>query len=217
MNIDEARINMLKQQCRTWEVYDETLLTLLYDVHREDFVPLPFQSLAFADMALPLGHEQSMFMPKAEARLLDALKVQPNERVLEIGTGSGYLTALLGHQAKHVESVDIFVDFIESAAKKLSDHAIRNVTLQTADAMQRYRQHASYDVIVITASLPSLPKSYLQSLTKGGRLFVILGHVPVMQATLVTKTMTDEIERRVLFDTYVLPMINAPETNAFVL
>ncbi len=216
MDIEQARTNMIKQQCRAWGVLDPNILALFKRVPREDFVPKRYQHLAFTDMAIPLGHGQSMLPPKEEARILDALKITHSERVLEIGTGSGYLTALLAHQAKHVDSVDLFEDFVELAAQKLQSHNIHNVELQTADALAGYKKNTHYDVIVITGSLPVLPKNFLTQLNNGGRLFAFLGKAPAMQTTMVTKTGETHIKTKVLFETVVAPLINAHATNEFV-
>jgi len=216
MNIEQARTNMIKQQCRAWGVLDDDILALFERTPREDFVPKRYQHLAFADMAIPLGHGQSMLAPKEEARILDALKINPNERVLEIGSGSGFFTLLLAHQAKQVDSVDIFEDFITLAGQKLQSHNIYNIDLQTADALAGYKKNTHYDVIVITGAMPVLPKHFLAQLNHHGRLFAYLGKAPAMQATLITKLDETNTQTTVLFETVVAPLINVHAPSEFV-
>jgi len=216
MDIEQARTNMIKQQCRAWGVLDDAILALFERVPREDFVPKRYQHLAFADMAIPLGHGQSLLAPKEEARILDALKINPNDRVLEIGTGSGFLTMLLACQAKHVDSVDIFEDFTELASQKLQSHNIHNIDVQTADASLGYKKNTHYDVIVITGSMPILPKHFLVQLNLHGRLFAFLGKAPAMQATLITKLDETNTKTQILFETVVAPLINAHAGSEFV-
>lgn len=216
MDIEQARTNMITQQFRTWGVVNQAILTLFHLVKRETFVPVAYKSLAFADMAIPLGHGQYMLNPRDEAKILDALNIQPNERVLEIGTGSAYFTALLAHLAKYVESVDIFSDFTESALQKLSASNLRNVMLHTADAALGYKKNTQYDVIVITGSLPVLPKNFFQQINITGRLFAITGQSPTMEAVLFTRTDHDQWQKNVLFETDVLPLLNAVYPSAFV-
>ncbi len=216
MNIEQARTNMVKQQCRAWGVLDENILALFQHVPREDFVPKRYQDLAFADMAIPLGHGQSMLAPKEEARILNALKINPNDRVLEVGTGSGFFTMLLASQAKHVDSVDIFEDFVVLAGQKLQHHNIHNIELQAADASLGYKKNTHYDVIVITGSLPILPKPFLGQLNNHGRLFAFLGKAPAMQATLITKLDEHNIQTQILFETTVAPLMSAHAPSEFV-
>jgi protein-L-isoaspartate(D-aspartate) O-methyltransferase len=166
-------------------------------------------------MSVPLGHGQSMLAPKEEARILDALKINRDERVLEIGTGSGFFTMLLALQAKYVDSVDIFEDFTVLATQKLQHHNIRNIELQTADAAVGYKKNTHYDVIVITGALPVLPKNFLTQLNNGGRLFAFLGKAPAMQATLITKLDEAHIKTTVLFETVVAPLINHHAVSEF--
>jgi protein-L-isoaspartate(D-aspartate) O-methyltransferase len=216
MAIEQARTNMIMQQCRTWGVTNDKILTLLKQTPREYFVPAQFEYLAFADMAVPLAHGQQMLIPKEEAKILDVLNIQDSERVLEIGTGSGYFTALLAKQAKHVESVDIFPDFIEAANKKLSAINIHNVTFNHFDAAAGYKKDKYFDVVVITGSLPFLPQSFLHNVNIGGRLFAFIGVAPVMEAILLTRKSENDWQKETLFETYVLPLINALQPNGFI-
>jgi len=215
MDMEQARINMLKQQIRTWGVTDEELLARLASTSREDFVPDAYRECAFADSAIPLGHGQMMLTPSVEARLLQALQLTSEDKVLEIGTGSGYLTALLAKSASHVYSMDIEATFTEEAQRKLVNHQITNVTLQTGDASAGWEQHAPFDAIVVTASLPYLPKALAQQLTVGGRLFAILGQAPTMEATLLTRQAQDTWQQQTLFETVTPPLANAPQLEKF--
>jgi protein-L-isoaspartate(D-aspartate) O-methyltransferase len=206
-----ARINMIKQQCRAWGVLDDDILDLFKKVPREHFVPHHFGTLAFADTQIPLGHGQVMLSPKEEARVLKALDIQPNDRVLEIGTGSGFFAALLAQKAKHVDSIDIFEDFTETAAKKLSELNIHNVTVQTADGSLGYKKNAPYDVIVLSSSVLEIPKLFFHQLSEHGKIFVFIGDSPLVEATLITHPKTTK-----LFETWVPPLIDAEKRKAFV-
>ena len=216
MNIERARFNMIEQQIRPWEVLDGRVLALLQQMPRELFVPDTERELAFADIDIPLAHGQSMMAPKVEARLLQALNIKPTDRVLEIGTGSGYLTALLAKMAKHVYSVDIHASFKEQAADKLARVAVKNVTLETGDAAQGWRKHAPYDVMVVTASCPQLPEIFGQQLAINGRLFAVVGQAPAMEALLITRTGDNAWARESLFETVLPPMENLPAPRKFV-
>ncbi|MCW9023516.1 MAG: protein-L-isoaspartate O-methyltransferase [Gammaproteobacteria bacterium] len=217
MNLEQARENMIKQQLRTWEVLDEQVLELISQVPREDFVPPAYKNLAYGDVPLPIGEGQTMMNPKQEAHIIQAIKVQSNEDVLEVGTGSGYLTALLAKQAKHVYSVEYYDSLLEQAREKLSQQGINNVTLEQGDASQGWSARSMYEVIVITGSIPILPQIFLDSLTIGGRLFAIIGDYPLMEATLITRTGNTEWSTDVLFETELPPLVNAPQSEQFVL
>lgn len=216
MNLDQARFNMIEQQIRTWEVLDERILSLLKQVPREQFVPDSERSLAFADVSIPLGHGQAMMQPKIEARMLQALNVRPSDVVLEVGTGSGYVTALFATLAKHVYSVDIFEEFTTSANAKLARAGIRNVTLETGDASHGWPDHGPYDVIAITGSLPQVPEAYQRALKPNGRLFVVVGEEPAMEALLITHMGEGAWSRESLFETCLPPLINVQPPRHFV-
>lgn len=205
-----ARMNMIKQQCRAWGVLDDDILDLFQRVPREHFVPRHFQGVAFSDMQIPLGHDQVMLAPKEEAKILNALAIQSSERVLEVGTGSGFFAALLAQKAKHVDSIDIFEDFAETAARKLAEINVHNVAVQTADGMLGYKKNTHYDVIVVTSSVLAIPKSFLHQLSEKGRLFIFVGDKPLVEATLVTHHTTEK-----LFETWVPGLIDASMRNAF--
>ena len=216
MDIEQARYNMVEQQIRPWDVLNQDVLDLLLKVRREDFVPQAHQALTFVDMEIPLGHGQAMWTPKLEARVLQELAIRPTDRVLEIGTGSGYLTALLASQAAGVVSVDIFPDFTIDATRKLRAHGFDNVTLHTADAARDWPDEAGFDVIVLTGSTPLLSDAWLHRLKVGGRLFAITGVAPVMLAQLITRTAPDATRSVTLFETCVTSLVNAPQPAAFV-
>lgn len=215
MDWAQARFNMVEQQIRPWEVLDETVLNLLFEVKRENFIPANWRDLAFVDMETPIKQGVTTLPPKVEARLLQELHIGATDKVLEIGTGCGYLTALLARLARHVYSVDIDPELTELARGNLSRADIRNVTLETGDAAQGWNSRAPYDVIVVTASLPVLPDSLLSQLNPGGRLFAIVGDAPVMVASVTSKDGAGTVSRRVLFDTQTAPLQNAAQPQRF--
>jgi protein-L-isoaspartate(D-aspartate) O-methyltransferase len=216
MDIEQSRYNMVEQQIRPWDVLDQDVLDLLFKVRREDFVPEAHRALAFVDMEIPLGHGQTMWTPKLEARAIQELTIRPTDRVLEIGTGSGYLTALLASQAAEVVSIDIVPEFTDAAAHKLRAHGFANVTLRTADASRDWADETGFDVIVLTGSTPLLSDAFRRRLRVGGRLFAIVGEAPVMQAQLITCTAPGATRSVTLFETCVAPLLNAPQPAAFV-
>lgn len=205
--IAEARSNMIEQQIRAWEVLDQRVLDVLARMPREDFVPQRYRKLAFADMEIPLGQGQVMMSPKVEGRLLQALALQPADTVLEVGTGSGYLSACLAQLGANVLSVDIFPEFTRAAQEKLNAHRIANVTLRTGNGALGWGNYR-YDAIALTGSLTTLPPGWLQQLTLGGRLFVIVGKPPIMEALLITRQQNQHWTQTSLFDTHLPPLIN---------
>ena len=215
MDIEQARFNMIEQQIRTWEVLDQTVLDLLNQLHREDFVPDNYRNLAFADIRIAIGHDQSMMTPKVEARLLQSLELEPDEAVLEVGTGSGYLTALLARSAGTVKSVDIYPDFVTAARNKLEQHGINNVDLEDVDIYQMLDTNNRFDVLVLTASLPKMDERFLNLLKDGGRMFVIVGESPVMEAWLISKQNASSWSYESLFETDLPAMIGALENERF--
>ena len=216
MNFEQARSNMVEQQIRTWEVLDQAVLDLLYAVPREDFVPPPYRTLAFADMEIPIGEGERMMAPKLEARIVQELSPRKNERVLEVGTGSGYLTALLAHRAAHVHSVEIRPALAAFGRANLERHGADNVTLETGDAARGWPTRAPYDVIALTGSTPVLPKALLEQLSPGGRLFAVVGEGPVMVARLVTCSAPGALRSVELFDTLLAPLANAEQPLRFI-
>ncbi len=219
MNIEQARFNMVEQQIRTWDVLDQGVLDLLYVVPREDFVPPSYRALAFSDMEIPLGEDSApsakMMPPKMEARIVQELGLKKSDRVLEIGTGSGYLTALLAHRAAHVCSVEINPALAGFGRKNLVRHGVENVTLEIGDAALGWPRQAPYDAIVLTGSTPLLPGETLAQLAQGGRLFAVIGVAPVMVAKLVTCTGPGMYASAELFDTVIAPLENALRSSRF--
>jgi protein-L-isoaspartate(D-aspartate) O-methyltransferase len=216
MDLEQARTNMVEQQIRTWEVLDQDVLDLLYVVPREEFVPPQYQALAFSDMQIPLGQgNQRMWEPKLEARVLQELALSKADRVLEVGTGSGYLTALLAHRAAHVYSVEINPQLAAFARANLERHGANNVTLEEGDAAHGWNRHAPYHVIVLTGSTPVLPQAFLEELEVGGRLFAVVGELPVMTARLVSCTAPGAYHTVDLFETVVAPLANCEHPSRF--
>lgn len=214
--VEQARFNMIEQQIRTWEVLDAKVLDLLMQVPREAFVPPQYAGLAFADLEIPLGNGQLMLAPKMEARILQALEIKPTDKVLEIGTGAGYLTALLAKQAKQVVSIEIDAELSKAAATRLAQQNIKNVQLEVGDAARGWAAQAPYDVIVYTGSMPVEPgESILQSLNPEGRLFAVIGEAPVMEALMVKKVSANSYKRDTLFETCLPELINAPQPQRF--
>jgi protein-L-isoaspartate(D-aspartate) O-methyltransferase len=215
MNFEQARTNMVEQQIRTWEVLDQAVLDLLYVVPREHFVPPAYRTLAFADLEIPLGEGEKMMAPKLEARIVQELAPRKTERVLEVGTGSGYLTALLAHRSAHVHSVELRPALAAFGRDNLARHGADNVTLETGDAARGWPTRAPYDVIVLTGSTPVLPRTLLEQLAPGGRLFAVVGEDPVMVARLTTCSAPGAFRSVELFDTLLAPLANAEQPPRF--
>jgi protein-L-isoaspartate(D-aspartate) O-methyltransferase len=214
MNLEQARFNMVEQQIRPWDVLDQDVLDLLFEVRREEYVPGQYRALAFADMEIPLGHEEVMLTPKLEARILQEIHLSKNDAVLEIGTGSGYMTALLAYSARQVTSVDVIPEFTRMAEDNLGTHRIRNVMLASGDAAHGWQDGNQYDVIVLTGSVPQLPKGFISSLSPRGRLFAVVGREPVMRATLFERQ-DDYLHPTGLFETCIRPLRNAGPMHDF--
>ncbi|MBI2313992.1 MAG: protein-L-isoaspartate O-methyltransferase [Betaproteobacteria bacterium] len=216
MNLEQARYNMVEQQIRTWEVLDQEVLDLLFELRREEFVPAEHRDLAFVDMEIPLGNGEVMLSPKLEARMLQELGVGKSDKVLEVGTGSGYMTALLAAKAQHVVSVEIDPELKVFAARNLKAHGIANVTLELGDAARGWSGQAPYDVIVLTGSVPLLSETFLQMLKPSGRLLAVVGEAPVMKARLITCISEGAFNAVDLFETCVPALRNAPRPERFV-
>jgi protein-L-isoaspartate(D-aspartate) O-methyltransferase len=214
MDIEQARFNMVEQQIRTWEVLDQDVLDLLFSVRRENFVPPEYRLLAFADLEIPLGDHEKMWAPKMEARVLQELQIEHGERVLEIGTGSGYLTALLAHLGARVTSVEINPRLAAEARAKLAGAGIGSVELAVGDGARGWGR-ATYDAIVLTGSTPVLPEAFIEQLSPGGRVFAVVGEAPVMLARLVRWVAPGALAKRILFETVVDPLTNAATPARF--
>lgn len=214
-NLEQARFNMIEQQIRPCEVLDGRILELLNHVRREHFVPADKRELAFVDMEIPLGHGASMWQPKLEARTVQELRLCRRDIVLEVGTGSGYLTALLSALAGQVTSVEIVPELSATARLNLAAYRRDNVVLETGDASHGWRG-GTYDVIVLTGSTPVLPEIFKQSLNAGGRLFAIVGDAPAMKAMLINRVARDTFETVNIMETCVAPLRNAEQPNRFV-
>ena len=215
MNVEQARANMVEQQIRPWEVLDQDVLDLLYFVPREEFVPAKHRSLAFSDLEIPIGEGERMWAPKIEARVLQELNVRKSDRVLEVGTGSGYLTALLSHRAAHVFSVEIKPKLAAFGRANLERHGAENVTLEIGDAARGWPSHAPYEVIVLTGSTPILPGAFVEQLSPGGRLFAVVGEPPVMTARIVAAAAPGAWRSIDLFETVIAPLVNAERPSRF--
>ncbi len=215
INIEKARFNMVQQQIRPWSIPDDSILNLMTTIPRENFVPNEYRNLAFSDSETPIGFGQIMMNPKIEARLLQALNIKPHESVLEIGTGSGYLTALLASLARHVVTVEIIPELKEQAQAKFKTHGIVNVTCECGDASEGWPQKGPYDVIVVTGSIPVMQHNFRESLNTGGRLFVIVGDAPVMSAQLIRCIGKNQWTQESLFETELAPLKNIAQPDRF--
>jgi protein-L-isoaspartate(D-aspartate) O-methyltransferase len=219
MSVEQARFNMIEQQIRTWEVLDQDVLDLLYAVRREEFVPSAYRELAFSDLEIPLyegaAEGERMMQPKVEARILQELAVKKYERVLEVGSGSGYLAALLAARAHHVYSVEINPELKAFAEENLRRSGVDNVTVDLGNSAQGWQAHAPYDVIVLTGSTPVLPQAFIAQLKTGGRLFAVVGDPPVMEARLITCVGEGSHHVIDLFETSLAPLKNAMQPGRF--
>lgn len=215
MDIEQARFNMVEQQIRPWEVLDQGVLDLLYVVRRENFVPPAYRALAFADLELPLGDGERMWTPKMEARVLQDLALAPGDEVLEIGTGSGYLTALLASLCARVTSVEINARLAADAAAGLAGAGIRNAEVVAGDGARGWGD-ALYDAVVVTGSMPVLAPGLLRQLKPGGRVFAVVGEPPAMRAQIVRWTGPEAYVVDVRFETVVAPLRNAAGPSRFV-
>lgn len=218
MNTEFARRQMIEHQVRTWDVSSKTVLGVLADTAREAFVPADYVDLAFADTEIPLAHGEVMLRPTVEGRLLQTLALDPDDEVLEVGTGTGYMTACLAKMSASVTSVDIHEDFIASAVKHLQAAQISNVELQCMDIMADVPE-ATFDAIAVTGSVPifaeALESRFVGLLKPGGRLFLIVGSSPVMSAQLITRGNGDEWGAISVFETDITPLRNVPTPSTF--
>lgn len=213
MNIEQARFNMIEQQIRPWDVLDPKVLTLLSKVKREDFVPAAYRDLAFADLEIPLGEGQVMLPPRVEARLLQELGIKKTDRVLEIGAGSGYMAALLAASAEHVTTLEIRPSLAALARENLQRSGVDNVTVEVANGLSGWSQRAPFDAILVSGALPEVPAALLKQLRVGGRLAVIVGEAPVMEAQLITCSADGVFNTINVFET-VMPSLDGASPSA---
>jgi len=207
---------MVEQQVRTWEVLDQTVLDLMERAPRDAFVPAEYRTLAYADINVPLAHGEVMMPPRLEARLLQALQLDAADRVLEIGTGTGFLTYLLAALAGHVVSMELHEDLLDTARRTLEAHSVFNVTLEHGDGIQGRAAGAPYDAIAVTGSVPVADDLFQRQLSIGGRLFVVVGEAPAMEARLVRRTGENEWITESLFETVLPALRGAPTPTRFV-
>lgn len=217
MDIEQARFNMIEQQIRPWDVLDLDVLRVIEDTPRELFVPAQHQKLAFSDLEIPLDHNQVMMTPKIEARMLQALQIQSSDEILEIGTGSGFVTACLAKLGKHVDSIEYFEDLSLHAQNILQQQEINNASLDVSDVFANLSLSKQYDVIAITASMPSYSDQFEKYLNNNGRLFVVSGAAPVMQARLITCKEKYGCTNTNLFETNLPPLIGMHAEHVFEL
>ena len=215
MNFEQARFNMVEQQIRTWEVLDQDVLDVLMAVRREEFVPKAYRNLAFADLEIPIGGGQVMLKPVIEGKILQALRVGKDDSVLEIGAGSGYFAALLAARAEWVRSLEIDPELARLASDNLDRYGVANATVLELDGAVGLPQSGPFDVIVVSAGVPMLPRDLLAQLKPGGRLFAFVGEAPVMKARLVTCVDTGRYATEDLFESLVPTLRNAASGDAF--
>lgn len=214
MNVEQARFNMVEQQVRPWDVLDARILDLLFEVRREDFVPPAWRTLAFSDLEIPLGHDAVMLSPKMEARMLQELDLHAAGHALEIGTGSGYVAALMGRLAHQVTSVEIVPELAASAAARLHSLGCDNVDVMVGDGARDWPQRSDWDAILVSGALPTQPDGLLSRLAPGGRLLAVIGDAPVMRAILWQRTGAG-FQHTVLFETQIPSLRNASQPERF--
>ncbi len=215
MDIEQARFNMIEQQIRPWDVLDTNVLDVIQEIPRELFVADQHKELAFTDIEIPIGHGQVMMSPKVEARMLQALNISPSDKVLEIGTGSGFMTACLAKMAKHVTSCEYYGDLADLAMDRLSKLNISNTHFIHGDVFEQIGSLHSYDVIAITGSMPENADRFNKHLSNSGRMFCILGNQPAMSATLVTRAAEDAYRSESLFETVIPPLLSTTTEQVF--
>ena len=216
MNFEQARVNMVENQVRPWEVLDGRVLDVIGRVRREDFVAPEHRQLAFADLCLPIGHGEVMMKPVVEGRVLQALALQPTDHVLEIGTGSGYLSACLATLAARLTSVDIQPDFTAVAAQRLRDAGIVNVSLVTGEAVNAWQPGEQFDALVVTGAVAEIPSRWLGWLKPGARALIVRGQSPAQRATLLTQEGAGGYREEILFETDLPYLTHAEPATRFV-
>lgn len=217
MNLEQARFNMVEQQVRPWEVLDPRVLDVLSSVPREAFVPQRYRNIAFGDLRVPLGHGQSMMRPVEEGRMLQSLQLSAQDTVLEIGTGSGFVSACIARLAARLVSVELYDDLQQPAAERLAELGLDNVTLRLGDASQGWEEAEQFDAVAITGSMAGLPDDYRTLVKPGGRLFVVTGQAPAMEARLLTRSGEHGWREESLFETDLPRLVHAESKPTFVL
>ena len=215
MNFERARYNMVEQQVRTWEVLDNRVLDILENIEREDFVPVRYRKLAFADLNILLKFDQIMMKPVVEGRMLQAIELRQDETVLEIGTGSGFITACLARMAKHVVSVEFYAELSAAAARTLKEKEVHNLELFVGDAMSGWQPEQAHDVVVVTGSVRTVPEHFRGWVNPGGRLFIVNGDAPAMEAKLLTRLNASEWREESLFETDLPRLVNSERAPQF--
>ncbi len=215
MNFEQARHNMVSQQIRGWQVTDKRVLDAIAATKREDFVPADYRKLAFADLALPLDHGQQMMHPVIEGRLLQAINLQADETVLEIGTGSGFLSACLARLGKAVCTIDIFEALSDEASKVFASKKINNIECHSDDALNGWMPEQAHDVVVVTGGVLEIPPVFMEWVNPGGRLFAICGQSPIMEARLLRRLNISDWEEQSLFETDLQLLVNAQKAPEF--
>ena len=213
--LEQARFNMVEQQIRPWQVLDPAVLHTLQHIARELFVPAAYQALAYTDTEIPLGHGQAMVAPRIDARLMHDVALKPTDKVLEIGTGSGYLTALLADRSHHVVSLEINPELHAKARANLQGAGISNVDLRMADGTAGASDAGPFDAIVLGGSVYEVSQALLDQLKVGGRLIAIVGEEPVMQATLYTRTSASAWDHKALWDTTAPRLLGFKQPSRF--
>ena len=217
MNLEQARFNMIEQQIRPWSVLDQTVLQTMGSIPRDAFVPDSLVSMAYADIETPLAHGESMMFPRVEGRMLQELELTIEDECLEIGTGSGYVTACLATMSKHVDSIDIYEDFLGAATEKLAQHNISNVLLQQKDALKDLSnpRNKQYDAIAVTGSIPEYIPVFEQLLKPNGRLFIVVGSGQTMHAIKVHRDSNNNFVRTSIFETKLKSLVGVEQKSAF--
>jgi protein-L-isoaspartate(D-aspartate) O-methyltransferase len=215
MDMTRARRNMVENQVRPWEVLDARVLSVLTELPRESFVLPAYHALAYADLALPIAHGVMMMKPVVEGRILQALDLQPDDEVLEIGTGSGYLTACMARLCKHVVSVEQHADFVETARARLRNAGIENIELKHADALRDFDPGRTFDAIAVTGAVAEIPQRFRDWLKVGGRMFVVVGVEPAMRALLLHREADGALDEERLFETDLAYLAGAEPRREF--